>query len=68
MSLDLGLGLDRVSGVAALRFGKAIIERGAAGVSSHQPSLSSRRGSREGLKLTMMIFPMIRAWGPHWQG
>jgi hypothetical protein len=34
-------------GFGALRLGKAIKQDGVGGVSSHQPSFSNRRGSRD---------------------
>jgi len=43
LDVDVDADLD----FGALRFGKATTEDGVGGVSSHQPSLSSRRGSRD---------------------
>ncbi len=46
-------------------FGKAMTgERGAGGVSSHQPSLRSRRGNRDRRIGREMIFAMVRATMP----
>jgi len=49
---DFGFGFD------VLRFGKAMTEGRTGGDSSHQPSFSSRRGSRDRRNGMVMIFPM----------
>ena len=55
-------------GLVEGRFGRAITERRVGRAASHQPSLSSRRGSRDRLNLPMMIFLMFRSWAAGWQG
>jgi hypothetical protein len=54
-------------GFRAPRFGNAIKQDGVGGVSSHQPSFSNRRGSRDRRNRTMMIFPMARGCAADWQ-
>ena len=61
--LDFGF----CAGSGGLGFGKATTELRAAGASSHQPSLSSRRGSRDRRNFMKMIFAINRPCPADWQ-
>ena len=64
MDLDVDTDLD----FGPLRFGKATTDHGVGGVSSHQPSVSNRRGNLDRENCTWMIFAMPRWCAGPWQG
>jgi hypothetical protein len=54
-------------GLGASRFGSAMIFDRTIGVSSHQPSRSTRKGSRDRRTGRGMIFAMAGPWRADWQ-